>query len=209
MPTRYSGDRSAIGELDAVGLRGLVIYETGFRDLSNNVREVKTPDDCKGLKIRVMESKLQVETWEMLGATPVSMQWNEAYIGMQQGAIDGQENPAHLAITNRVPEVNKYLTMTDHLYSTIFVMISPTTWNRLNSEDQAIFKDCALKSAEWQVKKAREMQANAIPELREKGMTVTTEFDKAAFVTKVLPLIEKYRKDETYRPLIEQIEQIK
>lgn len=99
--------QSFLNKLPEVRLHGLAIWESGFRNLTNSKREVNSADDVKGLRIRVMENKIHQDLWGALGADPVPMSWSDAYTGMQQGAIDGQENPATVIDKNNVVEVNK------------------------------------------------------------------------------------------------------
>jgi tripartite ATP-independent transporter DctP family solute receptor len=192
-------------ELEKVNLHGLAIFETGFRDLSNSKKVVNTPNDVKGLRIRVMENRIHQDIWRALGADPVPMTWSEAYTAMQQGAIDGQENPAQIANQLNVAEVNKYITVTNHVYSVIPIVMSQKVWKSLDPEDQKIFSDCAYDSSLYQRDLARQMTVTAIGELEKKGVEVTV-VDKQPFITATQSVRDKYR--EQYGEIINRIETI-
>ena len=115
-------------KLEKVELKGLGIWESGFRNLTNSKRDINSAEDVKGLRIRVMENEIHQKLWKALGADPVPMAWSEAYTAMQQGAIDGQENPATVIDKNNVVEVNKHMAITEHVYSTVYVLMAPKTW---------------------------------------------------------------------------------
>ncbi len=102
-----------LNRLSEVELKGLGIWESGFRNLTNSKKDVNSAEDIKGLRIRVMENEIHQKLWKALGADPVPMAWSEAYTGMQQGAIDGQENPSTVIDKNNVVEVNKKMAITE------------------------------------------------------------------------------------------------
>ncbi len=173
--------KSFLQDLQSVRLHGLAIWESGFRNLTNSKRDVNTADDVKGLRIRVMENPIHQELWGALGADAVPMSWSDAYTGMQQGAIDGQENPATVIDKNNVVEVNKHMAMTEHCYSTVFLVMSPKTWNALSPEDQKIITDCMAQANLDERALSRRMDKEAIAILEQKGMKVTYP-DKQLFI---------------------------
>ena len=162
-----------LDELSGVQLYGLGIWESGFRNLTNSKHPVNSVDDVKGLKIRTMENQIHIEFWKAMGADATPMAWGEAYTALQQGALDGQENPSTVILTNNVAQVNDQLAVTEHAYSTVFLIMSPTTWASLGEEYQRIFLDtvreCGLEEREL----SRQMDAEAISQLEEQGMSVT------------------------------------
>lgn len=186
--------QSFLNKLPEVRLHGLAIWESGFRNLTNSKREVNSADDVKGLRIRVMENKIHQDLWGALGADPVPMSWSDAYTGMQQGAIDGQENPATVIDKNNVVEVNKNMAMTEHCYSTVFLVMSPKTWNRLSPEDQKLITDCMNKASLDERALSRKMDKEAITTLESKGMVVTYP-DKTLFIERSKPVRDFYSKD--------------
>ncbi len=170
-------------KLDKVRLRGFAVWESGFRNLTNSKRPVEKVEDVAGLRIRVMENKIHQDLWAALGADPVPMSWSDAYTGLQQGALDGQENPATVIDKNNVVEVNKNMAMTEHCYSTVFILFSPKVWNRLSKEDQDILNECMEKASVDERTLSRKMDKEAITTLESKGMKVTYP-DKSGFIEK-------------------------
>lgn len=167
--------------LDKVQLHGLGIWESGFRNLTNSKRAVEGVGDVAGLRIRVMENKIHQELWKSLGADPVPMSWGDAYTGLQQGALDGQENPATVIDKNNVVEVNKNMAITQHVYSTVFIIMAPKTWESLTPEDQALITSCMAEANIAERALSREMDKAAIDTLESKGMKVTRP-DKKEFI---------------------------
>ena len=184
-------DRVFLGEigqemrkkLENVRLYGLAIWESCFRNLTNSKRDVNTVEDVAGLRIRVMENKIHQDLWISLGADAVPMSWGDAYTGMQQGAIDGQENPATVIDKNNVVEVNKHMAMTEHCYSTVFLVMSPKTLENMTDEQRKIVLECMEKANLYERELSRKMDKEAITTLESKGMVVTYP-DKKGFIEK-------------------------
>ena len=130
-------------------------------------------DDVAGLKIRTMENQVHIAFWKAMGADATPMSWGEAYTALQQGALDGQENPATVILTNNVAQVNNHLAMTEHAYSTVFLVMSPETWASFDDETKETFKrvmaECSIEEREI----SRKMDSEAVAELEKQGMTVT------------------------------------
>ncbi|MCD8351615.1 MAG: TRAP transporter substrate-binding protein [Planctomycetaceae bacterium] len=180
-----------LARLDNVGIKGLAIWESGFRNLTNSKRDVNTVDDVSGLRIRVMENQIHQDLWRALGADAVPMAWGDAYTAMQQGAIDGQENPTTVIDKNNVVEVNKKLAITEHCYATVFIIMSPARWASISPEDQKIFMETLDEANGFERELSRKMDTEAVETLKSKGMVVTTP-DKAGFVEKSQSVREKY-----------------
>ena len=182
-----------LAKLDNVGIKGLAIWESGFRNLTNSKRDVNAVEDVAGLRIRVMENQIHQDLWRALGADAVPMAWGDAYTAMQQGAIDGQENPTTVIDKNNVVEVNKKMAITQHCYATVFIIMSPSRWASLPAEDQKIIMECVDEAGKFERDLSRKMDTEAIETLKSKGMAVTTP-DKAGFVEKSKSVREKYGK---------------
>lgn len=170
-----------LNELSGVQLYGLGIWESGFRNLTNSKLDVNAVEDVKGLKVRTMENQIHIAFWKALGADATPMAWGEAYTALQQGALDGQENPSTVILTNNVAQVNKHLAVTEHAYSTVFLVMSPATWSALGEENQKIFKEVVMECGLQERELSRKMDKEAIAQLQEQGMTVTYP-DKQQFV---------------------------
>lgn len=182
-----------LDELSGVQLYGLGIWESGFRNLTNSKLDVNSVEDIKGLKIRTMENQIHIAFWKSLGADATPMAWGEAYTALQQGALDGQENPSTVILTNNVAQVNKHLAITEHAYSTVFLVMSPATWASLGEEYQQIFKEVAHECGLDERKLSRQMDAEAIGKLKDQGMTVTYP-DKQAFIDAASSLYGEWEK---------------
>lgn len=194
-----------LDSLSDVRLLGLAIWESGFRNLTNSVRDINTADDVQGLRVRVMENKIHQDLWGSLDADPVPMSWSDAYTGMQQGAIDGQENPATVIDKNNVVEVNKHMAMTEHCYSTVFLIMSQRSFDRMSKEDQAIFMQAVKDASINERLLSRQMDKEAINTLKQKGMVVTYP-DKRAFIERSQVVRDKY--SQNFKELAQEIKDL-
>ena len=157
-----------------INLVNMDVWEVGFREFSNSVRPIKTPADIKGIKLRVMDSQIHQGFWRALGADPVPMSWGEAYTALQQKAIDGVENAISVLYGNNINEVNKYLAMTDHNYSSIFMIMSEKSWKKLSPEQQKIVQQAAKEAGAYEREEQRRQAKEAVDGLAKRGMEVTT-----------------------------------
>lgn len=200
----FLGDigNSFLDKLSGAQLYGLGIWESGFCNLTNSKKDVNSLQDVKGLKIRTMENQIHIAFWKEMGADATPMSWGEAYTALQQGALDGQENPCTVILTNNVAQVNKHLAVTQHAYSTVFLVMSPATWNSLGEEYQKIFKDVMEECNISERELSRQMDEEAIDQLKEQGMTVTYP-DKQEFVDAASDLYSKW--EEQYGSVISEI----
>ncbi len=180
-----------LDELSGVQLYGLGIWESGFRNLTNSKLDINSVDDVVGLKIRTMENQIHIAFWKAMGADATPMSWGEAYTALQQGALDGQENPSTVILTNNVAQVNKHMAVTQHAYSTVFLIMSPTTWASLGEENQQIFMDVMEECGISERTLSRQMDEEAIGQLEEQGMTVTYP-EKQEFIDKASGLYTQW-----------------
>lgn len=178
--------------LEPKGIKLLGYMENGIRHLTNNVREVKTPDDMKGLKIRVQTSKIFIEMMKALGASPTPMSLDELYSAMQSGTVDGQENPSAHIYTQRYYEVQKYASLTAHAYAPEPVLISMAKWKSLPAAVQKAILDSAAEAIAWQ----RELSAKSDEELWDKikatGKMKVTEVNRKPFQDATAKVIEMF-----------------
>jgi len=177
------------------GIIGLSWWENGFRNITNSKRPINTPEDLKGLKLRVTPIKMRLDTFNALGALPVPMPFSELYSALQQGVVDGQENPLAIIYSNHFYEVQKYLSMTGHIWGTAILVISEKDWNKVSPGDQVIIKEAAKEWANKQRKMTRDAEDNLKSKLAEKGMIIN-EVDKTPFIAKVQPVWKEY--EETF-----------
>ena len=173
--------------LESSKFKGLCFSENGFRNLTNNKRPVKTPSDIDGLKIRVMSSTIHKAIWQALGANPTPMPW-PIYTELEQGVIDGQENPLWVMEVYKFYEIQKYMTMSRHVYSFHIDVASLDWWNSLDAEKQSLIQKTMYEAAVFQRQDNRSKNAARLAMLKEKGMQVVEDPDIDAFRAKVADL---------------------
>lgn len=160
------------------GFTALGYMELGFRNVTNNERPIKEPEDFKGLKIRLQPNQTHLDTFRALGANPVSMGIKEVYSGLQQGVIDGQENPYSVIATRRLDEVQKYLSDSRHFYDYIVIIANLDKFESLSDEEQQAVRDSMDVAVEWQRSKAAEEADAARQTLIDRGMEFTSLSDE-------------------------------
>lgn len=175
--------------LEGVGFKGLCFSENGFRNLTNNKRLVKGPDDVRGLKIRVMASALHKSIWQNLGANPTPMPW-PIYTELEQGVIDGQENPLWVIEVYKFYEIQKHMTLTRHVYSSHISVASLIWWKTLDLKIQDMIQKSIYDAALFQRKDNRAKNAERLKFLKEKGMQVEENPDIGGFREKVATLMD-------------------
>jgi tripartite ATP-independent transporter DctP family solute receptor len=173
--------------LETSGFKGLCFSENGFRNLTNSKRPVKSPEDVRGLKIRVMASALHKAIWQSLGANPTPMPW-PIYTELEQGVIDGQENPLWVMEVYKFYEIQKYMTLTRHVYSPHIDVASLKWWNSLDGKTRDLIQTTIYEAAVFQRRDNRSKNAERLDLLKEKGMRVEADPDLAAFRAKVAGL---------------------
>ncbi len=159
------------------GVVPLAWGENGFRELTNRVRAVDSPEAMKGLKIRVVGSPIFIDTFRALEANPINMNWGEAQTAFQQGTVDGQENPVNaVIIPYQLWQVHKYISIWHYAIDPLILGASEETWKTFSPEDQAIVKQAALDACAWEIQQARQGLEGDMPglqALRQNGMEVT------------------------------------
>jgi len=192
-----------LDSLGAKGIKGLVFFENGFRNLTNSKRPVNSPEDLAGLKIRVMENPVHLETFRTLGANPSPMPFGELFTALQQKTMDGQENPLLIIKTSKFYEVQKYLALTGHFYSPAVLMINDKLFKGLTPDQQKALMDAAKEARDFERNFIIESEKKLVDELKKAGMEVTTP-DKAVFQKATEPVYKKFEA-EIGKDLIEQI----
>ncbi|MGX1175131.1 TRAP transporter substrate-binding protein [Pseudomonas sp. R151218B TE3479] len=182
-------------QLDSKGLVGLGYWDLGFRNLTNSKHPVTKLEDMQGLKIRVIQSPIYLETFAALGANPVPMAFPEVYTGLEQHTIDGQENPFTVIEGNKFYEVQKYLSVTGHIFNPQSLIISQKTWNRLNDDEKAMIRAAAAEAQTFQ----REVTAASMDKAKATlaaAMTVNeiTPAEKDRLRERVKPVVDKFAK---------------
>lgn len=183
-----------LAKFPAKGLVGLAWGEQGFRHLTNSKHAVNTPADMKGLKLRTMENPVHMTAFRTLGASPTPMAWPEVIQGLQQGTIDGQENPMSVIVSAKLPEVQKHLTLSRHVYSPAILIMSKRTYDKLNDADKKAVTEAAKIAAKDMRAWVDGVEAKAVADVKAAGMTVVEKVDTAAFQTALAPAFEEYGK---------------
>ena len=165
----------------AVGIRHLAFNDGGFRYFTNNVRPINKMADIEGLKIRVMESKVMIDTINAFGSSAVPMAFGELYTALQQGVVDGQENPMNLIYSQKFYEVQKYLSRSGHFYYPRQYIASENWWNTLSDEHKQILAECSVTACNIQREELVAYEVKMMTVLREKGMEIN-EVDKSDFI---------------------------
>ena len=210
-------DRAHLGRIDetlfkevlvpaaeAQGYRPLAIWENGFRQITNNVRPIDTPADLEGLKIRTPNSSWRVAMFEAYGANPTPMSFSEVFVALQTGVIDGQENPLTNIAAGKLDEVQKYLSMTGHVYSPAYPTVGITAFEKLDPEIREALAETAQEVALWAREQGEAADGELLEKLKAGGMEVN-EADRQAFVDASKPLYEKFGAEvENGQALIDQ-----
>jgi tripartite ATP-independent transporter DctP family solute receptor len=176
--------------LEPKGIKLLAYYENGFRQLTNSVREVKSPADMKGLKIRTMQNPIHLEAFRAMGANPTPMPFSEVFTALQQKTIDGQENPIPTIWLSKFYEVQKYVSLTGHVYGPHILLIGKKLFDSFPAEDQKIIAAAAKESAVYQRTVNRKMNSDFVADLKKAGVTVVelTPEQKKAFQEACAPV---------------------
>lgn len=182
-------------KMQARGLIGLAWAENGFRHMTNNKRAIVHASDAAGLKVRTMENKVHMDGYKTFGLLPTPMAFPELFTALQQGTVDGQENPIPVILSSKFSQVQKHLSLTGHVYSPAAIILSPKVWEKLNQADRAVFLAAAKKAAEAQRRKVNDDETNGIAQLKKDGMQVVEKVDGESFRKAVAPAYAAFAKE--------------
>jgi TRAP-type transport system periplasmic protein len=176
------------------GLIGLSWFEHGFRNLTNSRRPVTKLEEIQGLKIRVEQNAVAIDTWNALGANAVPMPFPELYTALEQKAVDGQENPYSTVDSSKFYEVQKYLSVTKHKYTPLVVTVSKKFWDQLSADEKKLIQDAATEAAVYQRKANRDLNEQYLQSLKKAGMQINEipAAELARMRAKVQPVVDKY-----------------
>ena len=183
-----------LGKFDAKGFKALAWAENGFRHMTNSKRDVKAPDDLKGLKMRTMENPVHIAAYKGLGIITTPMAFPEVFTALQQGTVDGQENPLPVIMSAKFSQVQKHLSLTGHVYSPCIFVMNKGSFDKLSAADKTAFLDAAKVAAKANRDRVDQDDANGVKELRAQGMTVIEDVDKAKFVAQLAPVNAEFEK---------------
>jgi len=183
-----------LGKFDAKGFKALAWAENGFRHMTNSKRDVKSPDDLKGLKMRTMENPVHIAAYKGLGIITTPMAFPEVFTALQQGTVDGQENPLPVIMSAKFSQVQKHLSLTGHVYSPCIFVMNKASFDKLSAADKTAFLEAAKVAVKANRDRVDQDDANGVKELRAQGMTVIEDVDKARFVAQLAPVNAEFEK---------------
>lgn len=206
--------KQLLAKLPEKGLVGLAFFDLGFRNVTNSKRPITKAEDLDGVKLRVIPNPVFLDTFRTFKANPVPMPFAELYPALEQRAVDGQENPFSVILSNKFYEVQKYLTATNHVYAANIILVSKRFWDRLSPTEQKILQDSAIEARDYQRKISREMAGKALAELKAKGMQVNevAPAELARMRQMVKPIHDKFAAEydpatvKTFRAELERIQ---
>lgn len=208
---RIAHNKLIRGQLDQAakhhGYKILGIWENGFRDITNNVRPIHKPSDLKGIKLRVPKGVWRIRLFKAFGANPTPMPYSSVFVALQTGAVDGQENPLAQIYPARFYEVQKYLTISHHVYTPAYVLVG-ASWKRLPAHVRQVLAKTAREMEPMVLKKGAQMAKTYLAELKAKGMRVNY-VDRPAFVEASKPVYEEFEKQyKDGKKMVEKAQQL-
>lgn len=179
---------------EAKGFKALAWAENGVRHMTNNKRAVNGPEDLKGLKMRTMENPIHIAAYKTFGIVPTPMAFPEVFTALQQGTVDGQENPLSVIMAAKFDQVQKHLTLTGHVYSPAVWLMNKAAFDKLSAADKQAFIDAAKEGTKVNRARVDEDDAKGVAELRSKGMVVVENVDKSKYVLVLAPANAEFEK---------------
>lgn len=203
-----------LAKLPDKGLIGLAFWEYGFRQITNSRRPIEGPADIAGLKLRVIQNPLFIDTFSALGANALPLPFPEAYTALEQKTVDGQENPTATILSGKFYEVQKHLALTQHIYSVWVLLLSKKTWDSMSAEERRIVQEAAKEATAFERTTIREYGAKALDELKAKGMQVTelSPAQQAAMRAKLEPVVDKFSfvfGKETSKEMLDELQKMR
>lgn len=186
--------QAILDKCPAKGLICLAWSENGFRHMTNNRREVKAPEDARGLKIRTMENQVHMQAFRTIGVLPTPMAFPEVFNALQTGTVDGQENPIGVIVSAKLNQVQRHLTLTGHVYSPALVLMSPAAFNRMPEADRRMIVQIAREGAQVSRQRVEQLEREGIEQLRAGGMQIRSlsAAERAAFQNALAPAYADY-----------------
>jgi len=181
-------------EAEKKGLKVLAVWENGYRHVTNSKRAVNVPDDLKGIKLRVPEGKWRVKMFQAYGANPSPMKFSEVFTALQTGVMDGQENPFTQIYSAKFQEVQKYLSLTGHVYTPEYVVVGTKKWESLPADVRKVLEDCAKETQAFVYQTAEKDDSELLGKLRSAGMQVNTP-NKDAFIAASKAVYDEFAKE--------------
>jgi len=168
-------------KFESKGIKALAWGENGFRHMTTSKRAINGPDDLKGLKIRTMENPVHIQAYKAFGLNPTPMAFSELFTALQQGTVDGQENPLSVITASKFDQVQKHLTLTGHVYSPAVFLMNKSLFDKLSDADKQAFLSAAKEGVKANRARVDADEKSSVVDLRAKGMQVVAEIDKSKF----------------------------
>jgi tripartite ATP-independent transporter DctP family solute receptor len=181
-------------EAEKKGLKVIAVWENGYRHITNNKRPINTPDDLKGIKLRVPEGKWRVKMFQTYGANPSPMKFSEVFTALQTGVMDGQENPFTQIYSAKFQEVQKYLSLTGHVYTPAYVTVGAKKWAALPADVRKILEDTAKETQAFVYERAAKDDEDLLAKIKAAGVQVNTP-NKDAFIAASKPVYEEFARE--------------
>jgi TRAP-type transport system periplasmic protein len=186
--------QAMLAKFEAKGFKALAWGENGVRHMTNSKRAVNSPDDLKGLKMRTMENPVHIAAYKGFGIVPTPMAFPEVFTALQQGTVDGQENPLSVIMAAKFDQVQKHLSLTGHVYSPCVMLMSKGAFDKLSAADKTAFMEAAKEAVKANRARVDEDDAKGAAELKSKGMSVVENLDKTKFVAVLGPVNAEFEK---------------
>ncbi|TAK42138.1 MAG: TRAP transporter substrate-binding protein [Betaproteobacteria bacterium] len=180
--------------VEAKGLKIIAVWENGYRHITNNRRPINTPEDLKGIKLRVPEGKWRVKMFQTYGANPSPMKFSEVFTALQTGVMDGQENPFTQIFSAKFQEVQKYLTLTGHVYTPAYATVGAKRWASLPADVRGALEAAARETQDFVYAKAAKDDEDLLGKIKAAGVQVNTP-NKDAFVAASKPVYDEFAKE--------------
>jgi len=176
------------------GVKVLAVWENGFRHITNNKHPINTPADLKGIKLRVPEGKWRVKMFQAYGANPSPMKFSEVFTALQTGVMDGQENPFAQIASAKFYEVQKYLSLTGHVYTPAYLVVGTKKWQTYPAEVRKILEETARDTQAWVYEKAAKDDEELLVTMKKAGIKVN-DANKDAFIAASKPVYAEFAKE--------------
>jgi TRAP-type transport system periplasmic protein len=186
--------QAMLKKFEPKGIEALAWGENGFRNMTNSKHPVTVPADLRGLKMRTMENPVHIQAYRAFGIIPTPMAFTEVFTALQQGTVDGQENPLSVIEAAKLDQVQKYLTLTRHVYSPALILMSKAQWDKLSPADKQAFHEAAKEAVKANRARIDDDEKKAVADLRSKGMQIVEHVDEAKFQAVLAPTFKELGK---------------
>lgn len=197
--------RELLDTLEDSGLKGLAYAERGFRNLTNSVKPIQSAADLAGMTIRIMENDVYTASFQAMDVNATPMAWADALTALQQGTVQGQENPINVIYSYSLWESQKYVTLDRHSYSTAIITMSASLFDSLDADTQQVFLDAAQEAAEHERAWVADQESSQLQALKDNGMEVVEDPDLASFKEAVQPVYDQYAEYSDYVSRIQEV----